>query len=49
MATLTKKQMSEEIWLLYFNSYLHDKGIISDGEFVRMRLRIMASRPTGGK
>ena len=48
MAEITKKQMTERIWLLYFNRYLFEHGAITENEFLRMNVRIKASRPVGG-
>ena len=30
---ITEKRVAEEIWLNYFNRYLHSRGIITDKEF----------------
>ncbi len=35
-----KKLVAEEIWLHYFNDYLHDHGVISEREYLRMKLTI---------
>ena len=43
MTDQTKKQiMAEEIWLNYFNNYLHEKQVITEDERNRMANQISA-------
>ena len=46
--TMTNKreQTVREIWLLYFNRYLLEKGIITEQEHDRMKLKIQALNRT---
>ena len=37
----TKQQTIERIWLVYFNDTLFEKGLISEREWHKMKLRIM--------
>lgn len=46
MAGKTKAEAAETIWLLYFNQTLFEKGLISEAERNRMKLRIEARRPS---
>ena len=38
----TRQQVIERLWLLYFNDTLFAKGLISEHERNRMKLRILA-------
>ena len=38
----SKKQLAERLWLIYFNDALLAKGLISDKEHNRMKLKILA-------
>lgn len=49
MTERTEKNVTREIWLEYFNRYLLNHGLISKDEFIRMKLHINASRPSGRK
>lgn len=40
------KQVSRQIWLLYFNKTLLEKGVITEKEHNRMKLKIQ-SKPVG--
>ena len=37
------RQVSRQIWLLYFNKTLLEKGIITEKEYSRMKLKIQAN------
>ena len=41
------KQVSRQIWLLYFNKTLLEKGVITEKEHNRMKLKIQSK--TAGK
>lgn len=41
-----KREVAEEIWLLYFNTVLYEKGLISERERNHMRLLIERRRPS---
>ena len=45
-ASHSAKQVSRQIWLLYFNKTLLEKGIITEKEHNRMKLKIQG-KPTG--
>jgi len=38
----TKQQLAERLWLIYFNDTLFAKGLITDKEHSRMKLRILS-------
>ena len=41
MNSQQRKQLAaEEIWLHYFNNYLHDQKVISEREYLKMKLEI---------
>lgn len=41
MSTQTaEKAAAREIWLHYFNRYLYERGVITEREYRKMRLRI---------
>ena len=42
----TNREITETIWLLFFNQILFEKGLINESERNRMRLRIEARRPS---
>lgn len=45
-----EKCMAEEIWLMYFNNYLYEHGVISEKDRNRMVGRIANRKPsTAGK
>ena len=35
-----KKSVVEQLWLHYYNQTLHDKGMISDHDYSRMKAKI---------
>lgn len=37
-----KRQMAEKIWLLYFNRYLMEAGVIDEREENKIRLHILS-------
>ncbi len=41
-----KKQVAEQIWLLYYNETLYEKGLITEMERNRMRNKINALAPS---
>lgn len=41
-----KKQVAEQIWLLYYNETLYEKGLITETERNRMRNKINALAPS---
>ena len=45
MQDKSKKAVAETIWLVFFNETLFKKGLISEAERNRMKLRIDARRP----
>ena len=38
------KQMSRQIWLLYFNKVLLEKGVITQKEYNRMNIKIQSQQ-----
>ncbi len=40
MAQMSRKQMTEVIWLQYFNDYLYEQGIINASDRNKIRSRI---------
>lgn len=42
---MKEKQVSESLWLKYFNNYLFEKGIITEREYAQMTEKI-AQRET---
>ena len=49
IAQKTRKEAAETIWLLYFNQALFEKGLITEPERNRMKLRIEARRPSASE
>lgn len=49
IAQKTRKEAAETIWLLYFNQTLFEKGLITETERNRMKLRIEARRPSASE
>lgn len=45
MKDLTKKALAEKLWLLYFNQYLFEKGVISEQDRNRMKIQIESRKP----
>lgn len=43
MSTLSKEQTARQIWLLYFNRTLLERGIITEQEHNKMKVRIQAA------
>ncbi len=41
-ATSERKQMARQIWLLYYNRVLPEKGLITEQEHNRMRIKIQS-------
>jgi len=41
-AALTKQQAARQIWLLYFNRTLLERGIISEKEHNQMKVKIQS-------
>ena len=39
-----KTRAAEEIWLLYYNQYLYERGIISKPVYLQMQSRIRAAK-----
>jgi len=40
-----KKDLSERLWLAYFNAYLYEHGIITESERNRMAVAIQIRKP----
>lgn len=40
--TLTKEQVTRQIWLLYFNRTLLERGIITEKEYNQMKIKIQS-------
>ena len=38
----TKEQLQRQAWLLYFNRVLYERGLITEQEYRRMKVRIEA-------
>lgn len=39
-----KQHMAEQLWLLYYNQYLYDHGVITERERNRMKNKINTTR-----
>lgn len=40
-----KKDLNEQLWLDYFNSYLYEHGVITESERNRMAIEIKNRKP----
>ena len=40
----TEKSVAEELWLMYFNNYLYERGLITEDERNRMVAKIAARK-----
>lgn len=41
-----KRSVIDQLWLHYYNQILHDKNMISDRDYSRMKAKINSRKPT---
>lgn len=46
---LTKEQLARQIWLLYFNRTLLERGIITEKEYNQMKVKIQSQTKQAAK